>query len=144
MVDSVLVERILADIIANKVDLEKEQSLSWIDYQTDKKTRRFVERTLHIMTEAMIDIAQHIISDEKFREPDSYRDTFKVLAENNILDQDSLVVFEKMAAFRNLIVHYYERVDDEIIFGIFMNNLGDFDLYCQQISKWLRKCAVKL
>ncbi len=139
MVDLVLLERILADIIANKVDLENEHDLSWSDYQADKKTRRFVERTLHIMTEAMIDIAQHIISDEKFREPDSYRDTFRVLAENKILEQGSLIVFEKMAAFRNLIVHYYEKVDDEIIFGIFKNNLDDFDLYCRQISKWLNK-----
>ena len=143
MVNTVLLERILSDIKANIADLKNEQNLSWDEYLADKKSRRFIERTMHITIEAMLDIAQHIISDEKLREPDSYRDTFRVLAENKILDSDSVKIFEKMAAFRNLIVHYYERVDDEVIFGILKNNLGDFELYYQKIRDWLKQLKDK-
>ena len=101
------------------------------------RSRRFVERTLHILVEAVIDVGQHIISDENLREPVSYRDTFVVLAENKIIKTENLKTYEKMAAFRNLIVHYYERIDDEVVFGIFQRNLNDFDLFVSEIAGFL-------
>jgi uncharacterized protein YutE (UPF0331/DUF86 family) len=44
-----------------------------------------------------------------------------------------------MASFRNLLVHYYERVDDEIVYGIFKQNLSDFDLFVERIVKYLEQ-----
>ena len=139
MVDRILVERILADIVANLRDLTDATDITWEKYQTDKRARRFVERTLHIIIEACIDVAQHIISDEKFREPSSYRDTFTVLAENEIIPLDDLERFEKMASFRNLLVHFYEKVDDAIVFGLFKNNLDDVELFTKRIVAYLKK-----
>jgi hypothetical protein len=85
MVNRVLLERILGDIKANVRDMRNAVDITWDVYRTDKRARRFVERTLHIMIEACIDVAQHVISDEGFREPSSYRDAFAVLAEHGIL-----------------------------------------------------------
>jgi uncharacterized protein YutE (UPF0331/DUF86 family) len=139
MVDRTLIERILADIKANVTELKKAEDITWSLYRTDVRARRFVERTLHIAIEGCIDVAQHIISDEKLREPTSYRDTFAVLAENRILLPDDLAKFENIASFRNLLVHYYERVDYSIVFGIFNNNLDDFDLFVENIVRFLDK-----
>ena len=72
MVNQILAERILGDIKANVRDLRNATDITWDVYRTDKRARRFVERTLHIIIEACTDIAQHIISDEGFREPSSY------------------------------------------------------------------------
>ena len=85
MVDRLLLEKILGDIRANVRELEKAKDITWELYQGDVRTRRFVERTLHILIEACIDVAQHIISDEGFREPSTYRDAFVVLAEEKII-----------------------------------------------------------
>jgi uncharacterized protein YutE (UPF0331/DUF86 family) len=139
MVDRILLERILADIKANVTELKNAEDITWNLYRTDVRARRFIERTLHIAIEGCIDVAQHIISDEKLREPTSYRDTFVVLAENRILNPDDLAKFENIASFRNLLVHYYERVDDSIVFGIFKNNLDDFDLFVEKIIRFLDK-----
>ena len=138
MVNKILIERILSDINLNLNDLKNASDITWEVYRVDKRARRFVERTLHILIEASIDIAQHIISDQKFREPANYRDTFVVLAENNIIQSKDLTQFENMASFRNLLVHYYEKVDDEIVFGIFKNNLADFDLFVEKIIEYLK------
>lgn len=137
MVNRVLVERILADIRANVRDLRGAVDITWEVYRTDKRARRFVERTLHILVEACIDVAQHIISDEGLREPVSYRDSFLVLAERGVLLADDLPVFENMAAFRNLIVHYYERVDDTVVFGIFKQGLEPFDVFVSRVMDYL-------
>jgi len=139
MVNRLLIERVLSDIKSNIADLQGATDISWEVYQTNKRSRRFVERTLHILVEACIDLAQHIISDEGFREPDSYRDAFIVLAENGIVSHRHLEKYEHMAAFRNLIVHYYERVDDEIVFGIFKNDLSDFILFSDSIKEYLER-----
>lgn len=137
MVDRIILERILADIKANVAALRNAKDITWELYRTDVRARRFVERTLHIAIEGVIDVAQHIISDEQMREPTSYRDTFAVLAENEILNSGDLEKFENMASFRNLLVHYYERVDDSIVFNIFKKNLDDFDLFIDQIIHFL-------
>ena len=137
MVDRILIERVLTDIRSHVQDLTDASDITWEIYRTDKRSRRFVERTLHILIEACIDLAQHIIADEKLREPESYRDTFAILAENGILRQSDLENFENMASFRNLLVHYYERVDDETVYGIFKQNLSDFDLYVKRIVEYL-------
>lgn len=42
-----------------------------------------------------------------------------------------------MAAFRNLFVHYYERIDDAIVYGVFKRNLDDFDLFVENIVDYL-------
>lgn len=141
MVDRVLLERILGDIKANIRDLKDATDIDWEVYKADKRARRFVERTLHITIEACIDVAQHIISDEGLREPMSYRDTFAVLAEYGILRATDLPKFENIASFRNLIVHYYERVDDAIVYGVFKHNLSDFDLFVDRIVEYLKRTA---
>jgi len=139
MVNRILVERILGDIKANVRDLRNATDITWDVYRTDKRARRFVERTLHILIEACIDIAQHIIADEGFREPSGYRDSFTVLAEQGVLRKEDLEKFENIASFRNLIVHYYERVDDAVVYGVFKENLSDFDLFVDRIIEYLER-----
>lgn len=137
MVNRTLVERMLADIATNLAALRKAEDITWDVYRVDIRARRFVERTLHVLIEACIDIAQHIIADDRLREPESYRDTFAVLTEAGILTETDRPRFEQMAAFRNLLVHYYEKVDDETVFGIFHHHLDDFDLYLTRIRSYL-------
>jgi uncharacterized protein YutE (UPF0331/DUF86 family) len=139
MVDRLIVERILGDIKANVEELKQARDITWDVYRTDTRSRRFVERTLQILVEACIDLAQHIIADEQLREPSSYRDTFIVLAERGILASEELPCFEQMAAFRNLIVHYYDKIDDTVVFGVFKRNLGDFDLFVERITAFVNR-----
>lgn len=139
MVNLILIERILTDIRSHVKDLSDATDITWEIYKTDKRSRRFVERTLHVLIEACIDVAQHIIADENLREPVSYRDTFTILAEKDILQSSDLERFESMASFRNLLVHYYERVDDEVVYGIFKQNLSDFDLFVERIIEYLER-----
>jgi uncharacterized protein YutE (UPF0331/DUF86 family) len=40
---------------------------------------------------------------------------------------------------RNMLVHHYEKVDNEVVFGIFKNKLEDFDLFCDCILEYVKK-----
>ena len=67
MVNRLLLESILGDIRYNVRLLQEADDIDWASYQQDPRSRRFVERTLHIIIEACIDLAQHIISDQGLR-----------------------------------------------------------------------------
>jgi uncharacterized protein YutE (UPF0331/DUF86 family) len=44
-----------------------------------------------------------------------------------------------MISFRNLLVHYYERIDDTIVFGVFKRHLVDFDHFIETITAFLQQ-----
>jgi len=79
-----------------------------------------------MMIETCVDIAGHIISDKAFRTPSSYSDAFKVLHENGVLPKDLFTKMDKMAKFRNIVVHQYGDIDAEIVVGILKRDLDDF------------------
>jgi uncharacterized protein YutE (UPF0331/DUF86 family) len=112
-------------------------SITLEGYSRDWKVQRIVERTLQMMIEICADIANHIISDRGYRIPDNYGDTFRVLHENGVLTKDLFEIMLKMARFRNVVVHQYDKVDEAIVIGILRNNLNDFESYRDAILRIL-------
>ncbi len=100
--------------------------------------QRVVERTLHLMIETSIDIANHILSDMGLRMPTTYADTFSVLKEAGIISENLSLRLQKMARFRNIIVHRYEEIEPEIIISVLRKNLRDFVLFKKAILKFLK------
>jgi uncharacterized protein YutE (UPF0331/DUF86 family) len=66
-----------------------------------------------------------------------------VLAEQRILRAEEIALFQNMASFRNLLVHYYERVDDAVVYGIFTRHLSDFDLFVERITEYLQRALAE-
>jgi uncharacterized protein YutE (UPF0331/DUF86 family) len=50
---------------------------------------------------------------------------------------------EKMAKFRNIVVHHYDRLDGEIVVGILRKDLDDLFEFRDVIIKSLKACAPK-
>ena len=126
MVDQTLILRKLAELEEYLGQIREFSSVSAEAYSGDWKTRRIVERTLQIIIELCIDIAGHIISDRRLRVPVSYADTFKSLAEAGLISPQLSDIMEKMAKFRNIVVHQYENVDTGIVIMILRRHLDDF------------------
>ena len=91
------------------------------------------------MIETCVDIAGHIISDKAFRTPTSYSDTFKVLHENGALPTSLFAKMEKMAKFRNIVVHHYDTIDAEIVVGILKRDLNNFSGFQAAVVSLLEK-----
>ena len=138
MVDEALLLRKLAELDEYLKQVSEYSDITVKEYYDDWKAQRIIERTLQMMLETCVDIAGHIISDEGYRIPKSYADTFRVLYENNIFDKKLFQTMDKMAKFRNIIVHHYDKVDAEIVVGILRRNLGDFSRYKDAIIRFLK------
>lgn len=117
--------------------IKEVSSISITAYRSDWKTQRAVERTLQILVEMCIDIANHIIADKGMRLPTGYADAFQVLVENKVINRRLFKTMEKMARFRNLIVHQYDKIDPAIVISILRKNLDDFKKYKRAIIAYL-------
>jgi uncharacterized protein YutE (UPF0331/DUF86 family) len=137
MVDEALILRKLSELDEYCRQIKEFEDITVNQYSGDWKIQRIIERTLLMMIETCVDIAGHIIADKGFRIPKSYADTFKIFSEEKILDSKLSAALERMAKFRNVVVHHYDNVDAEIVVGIMKNNLTDFIDYEDAIIRLL-------
>lgn len=119
-------------------DLESVQQTSLKEFKDNKVLRRFVERTLQLAMESCFDIGSHIISASGYREPRFARDVFAILAEHGWFDNELARRLEGMAGFRNVLVHDYATLDDDVVFGVLQTRLPDLRAFGTSI---LRKLA---
>jgi uncharacterized protein YutE (UPF0331/DUF86 family) len=137
------------DIILRKLNRLREyidalrdaQDITWEKYERNNRDRAFVERYLHTAIQTVFDITNHIISYQGWKEPETHREMFMILASHGVIPNEKVAGFQNMASFRNLLAHHYENVDNEVVFGIFKNRLGDFDLFMEYILEYIKKNA---
>jgi len=135
LVDRTLILRKLSQLEEYLGQLREFSTVSVEEYAADWKIQRIVERTLQMMIELCLDIAGHIIADKKLRAPVTYADTFKSMFEAGLINSELLEIMEKMAKFRNVVVHQYENVDTAIVMMILRKHLADFLLFRDAILK---------
>lgn len=92
---------------------------------------------LYLMADACIALAEMVISHKKLRPPQSYSEAFDILGENGILDPPFAYSFAKIAGFRNFLAHDYEKVDAEQICRAALEELGEVEIFIQQIANHL-------
>jgi uncharacterized protein YutE (UPF0331/DUF86 family) len=95
--------------------------------------------SLQTAIECCIDIANHIIARENMRAPQSYADSFAILAEHNLIQTDFVPTARRMVGMRNRLVHLYWEVNADIVYDVLQNYLDDFDRYKADILTYLRQ-----
>ena len=138
MVDVTLILRKLSELDEYNKQIKEYEKITVAQYSGDWKIPRVIERTLQMMIETCVDIASHIIADKGYRVPKSYSDTFKVLHEEKIVSSKLFNSLEKMAKFRNIVVHHYDKVDAKIVVGILKKDLKDFMGYRDAVISFLK------
>ncbi len=77
--------------------------------------------------QASIDMANIIIAMKGWRLPASYKDSFKELLKQKVIDQATFEQMSKMVGFRNIAVHEYQELNRAILASILKNNLKDLE-----------------
>jgi len=83
--------------------------------------------------EAAIDLAMHIVAEKNLGLPQSSREAFDLLQQNNIIDQGLSVRLKAMVGFRNIAIHDYQVINLDIIQNIINKHLVDFNVFTKQI-----------
>jgi uncharacterized protein YutE (UPF0331/DUF86 family) len=93
--------------------------------RTDVREQRFVEHTLQLAIQAALDVASHVVSDERLGEPETNRELFDLLVRGGRLPEPLAASLRDMAGFRNVLVHGYQEVDLDIVEDVLVHHLDD-------------------
>jgi len=95
------------------------------EMRRDVRERRFVEHTLQVAIQAVLDVASHVVSDGRLGEPQTNRELFDLLAGAGIVDPPLAATLRDMASFRNVLVHGYQDVDLAVVESVLEKHLDD-------------------
>jgi uncharacterized protein YutE (UPF0331/DUF86 family) len=129
MVDRDLVLRRLALLETYLGQLAPYRAIDVDAYRADWKTQRIVERTLHLVIETCMDVADHIVADRRMRVPETGADTFEILAEAGLLPVPLATALASMVGFRNILVHDYARIDSAVVIRVLRTDLADVERF---------------
>jgi len=121
--DGALVAKRLALIETCVADLRRDARLDRL--RSDIRELRFVEHTLQIASQAALDVASHVASDERLGEPATNRELFDLLARHGWVTPVLADTLRRMVGFRNVLVHGYDDVDLGVVEDVVTHRLVD-------------------
>ncbi|MES1042575.1 type VII toxin-antitoxin system HepT family RNase toxin [Peribacillus simplex] len=131
------------DVILNKISvIERCMNRVRVVYANDAGSLKdFTKQDSIILNiqracEASIDLAMHIVAEQRLGLPQTSRDAFDMLHVALIIDENTAKRLKAMVGFRNIAVHDYQTVNIKILQQIIENHLGDFTDYTKQILKF--------
>lgn len=134
-----------ADLVAKKLALVETsvrelRTLARLDRLLhDVKEERFVEHTLQIAIQAALDVASHIVSDERLGEPQTNRELFDLLARRAIISATLAGILNDAAGFRNVLVHGYGDVDLSVVRDVVEHRLDDLLSFVALVRRWMER-----
>jgi uncharacterized protein YutE (UPF0331/DUF86 family) len=138
LVDRALILRKLAELETYLQQIREYEQITVDEYQSDWKTQRIIDRTLQLMIELCMDIANHIISDKQLPVPTSYANAFETLQQAGLISRQLMEITTNMAKFRNILVHQYADVNATTVVSILHSHLVDFILFRDEIVELVK------
>ena len=87
--------------------------------------------------EASIDLAMHLVANRKLGVPQSSRDSFDLLFENDLINKALSEKMKAMVGFRNIAVHDYQDINLDIVQQIIETHLVDFEWFKTKVMETL-------
>ncbi|OBQ05694.1 hypothetical protein BMF77_pa00014 (plasmid) [Dolichospermum sp. UHCC 0315A] len=117
--------------------LEEFRSISLDEFLADFRQQLIVERLLQLMTQAAIDINDHILS--KLNSGKSYTnfEAFIELGNSQIITPELAKQIAPSSGLRNRLVHEYDDIDPKQVFMAINFALQQYPLYVRQINSYL-------
>jgi uncharacterized protein YutE (UPF0331/DUF86 family) len=107
------------------------------EFAREPALHHLAERFLHLACECVLDIAQHVISDQGYRQPVNYKDAIEILREEGLLDVGLAERLKRWMGFRNLLVHVYLEIDHGRSYDAIGEDLGDLEEFAAAMAPLL-------
>jgi uncharacterized protein YutE (UPF0331/DUF86 family) len=95
-------------------------------------------KRIEFSIENAFDICAIINTDLRLGIPRSDGDILDIMVRKNIIDNKMKEKLKSMRGFRNIIVHRYGGIDDELSYEFFVERLSDLDEFMEKIDTFIR------
>jgi uncharacterized protein YutE (UPF0331/DUF86 family) len=133
-VDRGIIEH-LSELEDSLKDWERYRKVTLEELRTDRDKRNMILHAMLVSIQSSIDIANHIIVQKKLRKPSTYRETFDILAEAGVIPLKMADKLSDLAAFRNMLVHVYWRLDIDTVYDILQEDLGTLREFARVVKE---------
>jgi uncharacterized protein YutE (UPF0331/DUF86 family) len=103
------------------------------------ETKRACERLIQVSVEAVIDICALLVVELRLGLPGEEDDLFERLFRHGAVSGPMAATLRRMKGLRNLLVHEYGRINDELVFETVHGRLGDFDAFKDEVLAFLKR-----
>ena len=86
------------------------------EYESNKIVRAACERYFEKVIEAVTDLAFIVITQKKFRIPEDDIDSFRILEENGVIDNELYNRLKDAKGMRNFIAHQYGQINNKLVY----------------------------
>ena len=137
MVDEIRVTRLLRSLDEGLGALARREEAT--PAQREDETWLLAVKYLFITTiEACIDIAQHLCSTESLGTPADNGDALRRIGAAGIIETETATAMVAAVGFRNVLVHEYVDVDDQIVIDRLQHH-EDLRKFTIQVGEWLSR-----
>ncbi len=110
---------------------------SFEEFQKIEK-KRACECLLQISIEAVIDTCYLLVRDLRLGLP-AEEDLFEKLEKAHIIQPDLRQILRRMKAFRNILVHAYGHLDDQVVYEMVTQGFASFEAFRDAILRFLHQ-----
>jgi uncharacterized protein YutE (UPF0331/DUF86 family) len=135
--DQNVVARLCGELRKNLARLQALSSYDQDQFVNDPDKVASAKYHFIVAIEACIDLCNHVIARNRFRVPEDYGDTFRVMTEVGALSAEFAEELVKMGKFRNRLVHLYWDVDERQVHQLVGSRTGDFDKFLSAMATYL-------
>jgi len=114
------------------------------EFTSDPRNAPASESYLRRALEALMDLGRHILAKGFGHGISEYKKIGSELGDAGVIGPKEAQLYRKMAGYRNRMVHLYDEVTTEELYGICAEHLDDFDIIIEAILTWLRQHPDKL
>lgn len=109
-------------------NIERLEFLQARGYQEFRSDFRNIDSALHRLQtsiQALIDIGSYIIAQLGLKTPGFSTEVIEILVEAGFINAEYQERYINMIQFRNRVVHFYNNVDVEVLYGILREEIDD-------------------
>ena len=117
--------------------LSRFERLTEEDLLADEDRRVMIERYFQLACEVVIDIANLLNAEFRFRPANDAKESIIILGEEGVLKKEFANQFAPMAGFRNILVHGYIAIDYTKVADYLNSRLGDFETFAKAVASYL-------
>ncbi|MEK6893599.1 MAG: DUF86 domain-containing protein [Nanoarchaeota archaeon] len=119
-------------------ELDEIKPSEYEEYKSSIEKKRSCERILQISIETVIDVCNILFSNLKLGIPSDEDVIFEKLQNKKVISKNVKNTLKNMKGFRNILVHKYGDVNDELAFEN-LSKLSDFTKFKEEILAFVNQ-----
>ncbi|MBO8163377.1 MAG: DUF86 domain-containing protein [Brevibacillus sp.] len=109
------------------------------DILDDQLAVAAMERALHILIEAIVDVGNALIDGFIMRDPGSYTDVVEILRDERVIDDESAAVLTAVVTFRKALINDYTDVPHQQMINLVRTSLETIERFAPAVRRYIEQ-----